>query len=97
MRQEGLLHAFYCALQAAYLRGAPSLLLDTLERPESFHLPVVALEFPDLTDLDKCCRRIPPLLKVLLPVLLLDLQSEARPQDTLRDGGMTSLITVISK
>lgn len=35
--------------------------------------------------LDESCCRVPPLLKVLLPVLLLDLQSKTRTQDPLVD------------
>lgn len=36
------------------------------------------------THLDQACGRVPPLLKVLLPVLLLNLQGKARPQDALQ-------------
>lgn len=37
--------------------------------------------------LDEICCRRPPLLKVLLPVLLLHLEGKARAQDTLGTGG----------
>ena len=40
------------------------------------------------THLDQACCRVPPLLKVLLTVLLLNLQGKARPQNALQVTGV---------
>lgn len=58
-----------------------ALLLDMVGAGRGFHWPHVGAA---RTHLDQACGRVPPLLKVFLPVLLLDFQGEAGPQNALQ-------------